>query len=385
MKKMIKMSLVAAVAVAGLNTTASAANLEEAIKGTTVSGYVRYRLETDHENETDVNEKAKAVVKVSTPVNDMVTANVKVVAGESETQNVDTKADLNVNEANFVIKAAGATVIAGLQTSQSPFFANNGDTRSHGITALVPAGPVTLAGAYYMTTTAGGLAKLSSANATGDAKGAMTNDVGAIGVLGDFGAVSVKAWYAAVEDGSELANGGSNAAALNAHADLIEDASAYSLDLSVKAGPANIQLMTTQVSTKNTKDTGLTKLVVTGKADTISYMAAYAQTNEDGGRTTLDGDSDAISDLGLHVLNMQKTIDATAFAVSGKIQATEQICASLTYLDGSSDAHADFNELDLKVGYKMSKNFGASVIYGMGEDTDAADFAESRIEVKYTF
>jgi len=369
MKKMIKMSLVAAVAVAGLNTTASAANLEDAIKGTKLTGYVRYRINTDHENSTDMTEEGKVVAKITTPVNDMVTANVKTVSF-AETKSAQTKANTDVTEANFVVKAAGATVIAGLQTTQSPFFANNGDTRAHGVTALVPAGPVTLAGAYYMTTTGGGLAKP-----------AMTNDVGAIGVLGDFGAVGVKAWYAAVEDGSDLDN--SNAA-LNDLNSAFVDASAYSLDLTVKAGPANIQLMTTQVSNGDT-DTGLTKLVVTGKANVVSYMAAYAQTNEDGGMVSLDQDSDAISDLGLHVLNMAATTDATAFAVSGKIQATDQVCASLTYLDGSSDAHADFNELDVKVGYKMSKNFGASVIYGMGEDTAAADFAESRIEVKYTF
>ena len=38
MKKMIKLSLVAAVAVAGLTTSATAGSLENAIKDTTISG-----------------------------------------------------------------------------------------------------------------------------------------------------------------------------------------------------------------------------------------------------------------------------------------------------------------------------------------------------------
>ncbi len=45
MTKMIKMSLIAAVAVTGMTSAANAQNLEDAIKGVDVSGYVDYRLE----------------------------------------------------------------------------------------------------------------------------------------------------------------------------------------------------------------------------------------------------------------------------------------------------------------------------------------------------
>ncbi|MEA3383519.1 MAG: major outer membrane protein [Campylobacterota bacterium] len=372
MKKMIKMSLVAAVAVAGLTTTASAGNLEDMIKDTKMAGYVRYQLVTDHENSTDTDEQAKIVAKITTPVNDMVTANVKMVAGETSTQNADTKAAMNITEGNFVIKAAGATVIAGLQTSQSPFMANNGDTRSHGFTALVPAGPATIAAAYYTTTVGGGLASP-----------AMTNDVLALGALVKAGPANINLWYATVEDGANLSNGGDIADTLNTLNTAFDDASAMSVELTAKAGPVDVQVMHTEVENGGDTLGALTKAVVTGKAGNISYMAAYAMTAEEGGQVTLDNDSDAKSDLGLDNLNMQSVADATAFAVSGKIKMDNNMCASIAYLAGDT-AGTDFDELDVKVGYSVSKNFKASLLYAMGDDA-GTDFGYSQIELKYTF
>ena len=372
MKKMIKMSLVAAVAVAGLTTTSSAANLEDAIKGTKLTGYVRYRINTDHENSTDMSEEGKVVAKITTPVNDMVTANVKTVSFAA-TEKGQTKANTDVTEANFVVKAAGATVIAGLQTSQSPFLANNGDTRSHGVTALVPAGPVTVAAAYYTTTVGGGLTKP-----------AMTNDITALGAIGTFGAVNVQAWYASVEDGADVENSTIVDAATTAAVTVgLVDASAMNLTLGAKLGAVNVDAMMTQVTNADV-DTGVTKLVVSGTAGNISYAAGYAMSQKDGGMVSLDQDSDAVSDLSMHVLNMAATTDASAFYLMGKVKMDNGVCASLAHLSGSSDAHADFDETDVKVGYTMSKNFKASLIYGMG-DNAGTDFATSRIEVKYTF
>ena len=363
------MSLVAAVAVAGLTTTSSAANLEDAIKGTKLTGYVRYRLNTDHENSTDMTEEGKIVAKITTPVNDVVTANVKTVSF-AETKSANTTADTAVTEANFVINAAGATVIAGLQTSQSPFFANNGDTRSHGVTALIPAGPVTVAAAYYTTSVAKGMVGAPAA-------GALANNVAAIGALGKFGAVNVNAWYASVEDGADVDD------VTLAGVAALDDASALSLQVTAAAGPVDVEAMMTQVSNGDA-DMGVTKLVATGKAGNVSYMAAYAMSNEDGGMVALDADSDSIADIGLDNLNMAATADATAFALSAKVAMESGVCASIAYLDGSSDAHADFDELDLKVGYQMGKNFKASLLYAMG-DAMGADFGYSQIEVKYTF
>lgn len=390
MKKMIKMSLVAAVAVAGLTSTASAKqNLAEWAQNTDLSGYVRYRLNTDHEtaNQGDMTEEAKAVMKFTTKVNDNVTANLKYVSF-AETKSADTAADTAVKEANFVVKAGKATVIAGLQTSQSPFFANNGDTRSHGFTALVPVGPATIAAAYYTTTVgSGAMAKSSVIDAP--TKNAIANNVLALGALTKFGNVNVNAWYAQVEDTSDVEDQTLSGVTVLSGAANLKDASAMSLEVSAKVGAINAQLMHTELEGNDVKGT-LTKAVLSGKAGKVSYAAGYAQTGDEalGGQVTIDNDSDAKSDLSMHVLNMQATKDASAIYLMGGYKVNDQISASLSYLSGSDDMSAgtknDFDEYNVQAGYQMSKNFAATVIYGAGE-FQGADFAESRIEVKYTF
>jgi hypothetical protein len=98
MKKFAKMSLAAAVAVAGLSTTASAGALEDAIKGVQISGQVTagYNVDSGWDgatgaletnalpagansaaNKTTENEwEYDLDISMMIPVNDMITANV---------------------------------------------------------------------------------------------------------------------------------------------------------------------------------------------------------------------------------------------------------------------------------------------------------------------
>ena len=345
---MIKMSLVAAVAVAGLTTTSSAANLEDAVKNTKMTGYVRYRLETNHEaTASDVNEKTKAVYKFTTPVNDTVTSNVKLVAGEASTDNGDVKASLAVTEANFVIKAGAATVIAGLQTSQSPFFANNGDTRSHGVTALIPAGAMTIAAAHYTTTVP---------SAVG-----ITEDISALGAIGKFGAVNAQAWYATVNN---------------------TDVTATAILASAKVGPVTVAAHTAEVDNGTSADISNTQLAVSGKAGNISYTAAYATTGTASGDVTVDGDTDSKLIFAGEILST-KTGDLDAMVLSVGAKVSDAVNVGLLHITGETGS-TDVDETKLSVGYKMSKNFGASAWYSTGA-VGATDHAKSRIEVKYTF
>ena len=61
MKNTIKMSLVAAVAVAGLSSTAAATPLEEAIKGVDISGSIVYRY-NDYGNDI----KMETLLRITT-------------------------------------------------------------------------------------------------------------------------------------------------------------------------------------------------------------------------------------------------------------------------------------------------------------------------------
>jgi len=378
MTKMIKMSLVAAVAVAGLTSSASAVSLEEAVKATNLTGYVRYRLINDLDSavkDGDTTEEAKAILKFTTPVNDMVKSNIKISA-EALTKKAETKAPMNITEANFVVNAAGATVIAGLQTSQSPFFANNGDTRSHGVTALVPAAGMTVAGAYYTTTTG-----------TGFVSPAAFENVMALGLLGKAGVVDFKAWYASAQDTANIEPQVDSSVAAATVTTLrtvqFKDLSALSVAVGADLGVVKLDAMKTAVSNDITGDTGVTKIIASGKAGTLDVALGYAMSEKDGGTVALDQDSDAISNLAMNKLNMAATTDATAvYASVGTDLGSVNLTGS--YLSGSSDAHADFNELNLIAKYKMSKNFYAQLLYSKG-DAMGTDFAYTQIEIKYSF
>ena len=348
MKNIIKMSLVAAVAVAGLTTTSSAANLEDAVKNTKMAGYVRYRLETNHEGNSEANEKTKAVFKFTTPVNDTVTSNVKIVAGEASTENGDTTASMKVTEANFVVKAGSATIIAGLQTSQSPFFANNGDTRSHGVTALIPAGAATIAAAHYTTTVP------NSVDAT--------KDISALGAIGNFAGVNAEAWYAQINK---------------------TDITAMAVLASGKAGPVAISAHHAEVDTDTDGvDITNTQVAVSAKAGMATITAAYATTGDTSGDVTVDGDTDSKLIFAGEILSTKTgSLDAMVLSIGAKVSSA--VSVGLLHISGEVADTVDVDETKLSVGYKMSKNFKVSGWYATGDN--GTDQEKSRIEVKYTF
>ena len=147
MKKMIKMSLVAAVAVAGLATTASAKPMEDAIKNVDLSGYVRYRYTNGDQPESN---EYKTVVKLKSKVNDNVSMFLKV-AGADSTSNTSGDADPDttaVKEAKFIYTGNGITAIVGKQGLATPF-GDAADQQGTGIVVLAPVGPVTLAAGWY--------------------------------------------------------------------------------------------------------------------------------------------------------------------------------------------------------------------------------------------
>jgi reverse gyrase len=150
------MSLAAAVAVAGLTSTVSAKNLEDAIKGVEVSGYIDYRKEyraQENGGSFDVNEYSVNVTTV-TKVNDMVTAtlsagfdevvldNVDATLGTTRTSpaDLDQSATVGVDQAFFTFNMGMATVMAGKQNIPS-VFVDQSDTvkQGAGVVALVKA------------------------------------------------------------------------------------------------------------------------------------------------------------------------------------------------------------------------------------------------------
>ena len=124
MKKMIKLSLVAAVAVAGLTTSATAGSLEDAIKGTTVSGkaMIGYNYaDTNVQNNLGVTKTANAAndstsnqteydfdITMNTKVNDTITFTSGIQADHT-VDNRDETTNTNGSQAITLTKCGCST------------------------------------------------------------------------------------------------------------------------------------------------------------------------------------------------------------------------------------------------------------------------------------
>src|SRR5574344_1770347 len=171
MRKISKLSLVAAVAVAGFST-ANAQPLEEAIKNVDVSGSVVYRYDNFDDSEgnatrTDLN-RYKIGLNLSSKVNDYVKFNSRFIVGDKNTYGwadtnakrdggADGSADVSLSQAYFGFTAIPNTVInigqEGLTTPYTVAVDINGNEQTGtGILALTTVGPVTGGLGYFNNT-----------------------------------------------------------------------------------------------------------------------------------------------------------------------------------------------------------------------------------------
>ena len=179
MRKISKISLVAAVAVAGFST-ANAQPLEEAIKNVDVSGSVVYRYDNFHNkekssngvvtsdrNNTDAN-RYKIGLNLSSKVNDYVKFNSRFIVGSKTTGDfaslnakrdggADGQADVSLSNAYFGLTAIPNTVVnIGKQGLATPYTVavdiNGNEQTGTGILALSNVGPVTFGAGYFNNT-----------------------------------------------------------------------------------------------------------------------------------------------------------------------------------------------------------------------------------------
>jgi hypothetical protein len=383
MTKMIKMSLVAAVAVAGLSSTVAAKPLEEAIKGVDVSGMIRYQLENTAQDKADNTEANiyDAEMTVKSKINDMATAVLKFdVTGTTSDAPADgtagnagdAKPSVNLEDVYFSVNAGFATINAGKQNIPGPY---TDGAQGTGIVALAPVGGVTLAGGHFSNYSIDGFAN-ANANELAlivPAAGPVTN---------------LQAWYVSVTD---VITG-------------------LTVSGDIKAGPVNVAVRhtTTSLDSKvqaEKGDASLTKVVASGKAGAISYVAGLAMTgadNSDGkgganstlNRVAVDNDNDAETDFKVWQASVAGLNDATAILVGASTTVAPNTTAGLKYVTasyGSSTRNdgGEVSEVLLDASYAMSANFKLSAKYStLASKTKAAtaeDKTKTRIEVKYTF
>ena len=432
--KIAKLSLVAAVAVAGF-TTANAQPLEEAIKNVDVSGSVVYRyndIKNDGhklnsatyndiaENSTN-NNNYKVALGLSSKVNDDVKFNSRFVVGQpSDTSkgnaglaSLDSSKDGDQNvgaeltNANFAYTGIkNTTVTAGKQGLTTPWTvavdSDNNEQTGTGILALSTVGPVTFAAAYFNQTnldkssdtyidgvdtvvnTNNGKLDFTSGTKVSDflsTKGDM--DIATLGAIAAFGPATLDAWYLDMQDTFDTYTIGAKVADELSGIKFGADARWASLELDK------------QYNADGDKNT-IAKIALTADAGLVDGKLAYAKTGKDGGLTALDNDATTTL-LGWSITSNGKTDADYVQAVLGfDILSNLNLSANYGNIEYTPDdgVEAEEEEVYAQLLYKMSKNLTTYVRYGVydkevteqGQGTaNINDDVIGRLQVEYTF
>ena len=372
MTKMIKLSLVAAVAVAGLSTTASAGSLEEAIKGVNINGKVEVGYNNNDNKMTGVSTNQVEYdldLKATVPVNDKITATVAVQADHvidvddnltatSDSTDITAISDITLTQANFTYVNGGTTVITGKQSLNTPF---EDDRRGDGIVAVQNFGAVTAAAAHFsnvnLSTAAGGVIPTVTLADVQD------ETINAFALIGAFGGINGSFWYLS----STVVDG-------------------YSLNVNGKIEGISFDARHTAVEldnpTGNPEDQTLTKLTASMAVDNITLIAGVAKTNDDNVNALARGvQTESDADFYLNQLHLGDYASAKAvlLGASMPIGATSLTALYLTGSIGDSGAVAtrngEFHEINLEASYSMSNNFTLSGTFSTAEIENNAGVA----------
>ncbi|WP_419234315.1 major outer membrane protein [Aliarcobacter cryaerophilus] len=432
MRKISKISLVAAVAVAGFST-ANAQPLEEAIKNVDVSGSVVYRYNNYDNNgvtprgaQSESN-NYKIGLNLSSKVNDYVKFNSRFIVGSQDNggfaslnskktsngaanANADGQADVSLSNAYFGFTAIPNTVVnIGKQGLTTPYTVatdiNGNEQTGTGILALSTFGPVTAGAGYFNNTNLDASTEINAGQKLGVAginsvTGAATGYNGIDGGLdmyvatiqGDLDFVKLEAWYAGLQN-----TFGSYTLAATSNLDLAENAK---LGLEARYVQLMLNDEVVQANGLTSDKNSMFRFAVDGKFSIVNARLAYTKTGKDGGLTALDQDAKNTS-LGWNITSNGVTdanyyqaalgadiLDNLNFTLNyGYIKAKEN--AGKVTLTGLEDYKA--NEIYGQLTYKMSKNLSTYLRYGQYEEKEVStgiknvDQNMGRLQVAYTF
>ena len=405
MKKIAKISLVAAIAVAGF-TTANAQPLEEAIKNVDVTGSVVYRYDENtndntpgaNSNNTNSN-NYKVALGLASKVNEDLKFNSRFLVGTQangdfvtlDTSGNDGQADVSLSNAYFGYTGVKNTTVnvgkQGLTTPWTVAIDSDGNEQTGtGALALSTVGPVTLGAAYFNQTNlnASTDAKIPAGNVAGNLSGSA--DIAAIAAIAAVGPVTLDAWYLDMDQTFDTYTVGAKAATELSGIKLTADARYAALTLEDKVAAA---------LTNAKEDNSMAKLVLTADAGLIDGKIAYAMTDKDGGLTALDNDATTTL-LGWNLTSNGK-VDADYIQAVLGIDILSNLNLSANYgnleykKNNNSTVDVEEEEVYGQLLYKMSKNLSTYARYGTftKEETGSVnkinDNTRGRLQVEYTF
>jgi len=363
-----------------LSSNASAKPLEEAIKNTDLSGFIRYRRYGGDAN-PDAQNEYKVVLKIKSKINDNASMFLKV-AGAGKTSDSTGDADPDptaIRCANFQFKFGSTTIKAGKQALPTPF-ADPADQQGTGVVAISPMGPVTIAAGWFSNSDAHIAENVAVKGGDKDTDVDLGgNNIGAVALIGKAGPANYALWYANVsEHGQQVAKAG--ATAINAN-------------FKVKAGGVNVEVNHASVDYSgdslggNELNPTQTRVVASIKAGGVTATVGAIKAGDDGAHVTL-GDAVAKANFVMIAFNAATLKDTTALYIGVKAPVgpvtigLERGMTSDT--DGTKTGDTKASETKASIAYKMSKNFTLSGFVTSCKDAlDGKD--QNRIEVKYTF
>ncbi|PRM91824.1 hypothetical protein CJ672_07560 [Arcobacter cryaerophilus gv. occultus] len=440
MRKISKISLVAAVAVAGFST-ANAQPLEEAIKNVDVSGSVVYRYNnydnSEASNTRTDNNNYKIGLNLSSKVNDYVKFNSRFIVGGADSGfaslnakrdgGADGNADVTLSNAYFGFTAIPNTVVnvgkMGLATPYTVATDINGNEQTGtGILALTNVSVVTLGAGYFnnqnfnkLSDINGSMGLKSNPTTISSVYGAQNpngswninsfttgmdifdagSDLYVATIQGDLDFVKLEAWYLGMQDTFN-----SYTLAATSKIDLAENA-----NIGLEARYVQLAL-----DSEVEKDLGLDddknsmfRVAVDGKFSIVNARLAYTKTGKDGGLTAVDQDAKNTS-LGWFI-SSNGIADANYFQAALGADILDNLNFTVHYgnlkADGSNNVTLNHTLMgaagqDLKqqevygqLTYKMSKNLNTYLRYGNYErkydGVKNVDQNAGRIQVAYTF
>jgi len=427
MRKISKLSLVAALAVAGFST-ANAKPLEEAIKDVDVSGSVVYRY-NDYSNKalsiptdpgsgkkgSSVNNNYKVGLNLSSKVNDFAKFNSRfLVAGANSglaSLSTQDKADLNpsatLSHAYFALTSIKNTTInVGKQGLATPWTtaidpAGN-DYTGTGALALSTWGPVTVALGYFNQTNLNAATDASIEIVNTDPtpkpgdlltgskkivdiddglKG--TEDIIVTGIIGKAGPIDIDLWYSKMKH--EL-----NTYTLGVGGNFGSKASNFGFDA---------RFVNLKFQDDNEKNT-LMKLALMGKVGIVNAKIAYGKSGDKSlGLTAFDNSAKTTMEGWNTNINGKRNAKYIQTTLGVDIISNLNLSANYNTLkydveDEYTDNKHKFKEKEIyaQLTYKMSKNLSTLIRYGkynkddeFSGKTKINDDKRGRLQVAYTF
>ena len=430
MRKISKISLVAAVAVAGFST-ANAQPLEQAIKDVEVSGSVVFRY-NNYDNQVNNTTKKtetdnyKIGLNLASKVNDYVKFNSRfLVANEDnggfaslnskKDVGADGQAGVSLSNAYFGLTAIPNTVVnIGKQGLATPYTVatdiNGNEQTGTGILALTTVGPVTAGAGYFNNTNLDKSTEINLAQklGTGDKENTFAlregkneygksayglfdggRDMYVATVQGDLDFVKLEAWYAGLQN-----TFGSYTLAATSKLDLASDAK---INLEARYVELNLNNDVQKYLDLDSDKNSMFRLAADGKFNIVNARLAYTNTGKKGGLTALDQDAKNAS-LGWNLTSNgianadhyqaalgADILDNLNFTMNyGNLKAKE---TNTNVLKGDIKAEEVYGQLT----YKMSKNLNTYLRYGNYQEEinstgeEKVDQNMGRIQVAYSF